>query len=181
MKKQGQHIYLLGFMGCGKSTLGRFLANILKRPFADTDVLVEVKMGMSVLTIFEQLGEKRFRELELEVLAGLAADCAHGKVIALGGGTPVREKAWPLLQSSGRTIYLQRTPDQLYTHVRHSNHRPVLQRGDEDMQLHIENLLHDRDPWYRRADYIFPCEDSWDVEETAERLINLLEGKNENN
>lgn len=179
MIKKCDHIYLLGFMGCGKSTLGRILANQLHRPFEDTDILIEVKMGMSVTTIFQEFGEKRFRELELEVLHELVRDCSQKKVIALGGGTPAREEAWPLLKSSGRSVYLYRTPDQLHQHVRHSTHRPILQQQKENIRGHIQNLLHEREPYYRRADYIFICQDSWDVEETADRLIKLLEGIHE--
>ena len=178
--KNCKHIYLLGFMGCGKSTLGRTLASRLNRPFADTDVLVEVKMGMSVTTIFQEFGEKRFRELELAVLRELARDCAQSKVVALGGGTPARDEAWPLLQASGQTVYLFRTAEQLYEPVRHSTHRPVLQQQKGNIRGHSESLLASRDPYYRRADIVFSCEDSWGIEETTERLIKHLEGTHEN-
>lgn len=169
-------------MGSGKSTLGRKLANTLKMPFLDTDVLVEVKVGMSVTTIFEKLGEQRFRELEFEVLAELARDHENSKVVALGGGTPVLEKAWPLLQSSGTTIYLQRTAEQLYDHVRHSDHRPVLKRAErKDLLQHVQNLLLERSPFYSRADHTFVCGDEWGIDETIEHLLRLVEENHENN
>ncbi|KAA3655088.1 MAG: shikimate kinase [Calditrichaeota bacterium] len=181
-KIENKHIYLLGFMGCGKSTLGRKLANILDMPFVDTDILVEVKVGMTVSTIFEMLGEAKFRELELEVLAELASDGKIAKVVALGGGTPTLENVWPLLQNSGTTIYLQRTAEQLYDHVRHTDHRPVLKRAErKDLLQHVQNLLHARTPYYARANHTFICDDDWGIDETIERLLKLIEENHENN
>ncbi|KAA3616002.1 MAG: shikimate kinase [Calditrichaeota bacterium] len=182
MKMKRKHIYLLGFMGCGKSTLGRKLAQALDMPFVDTDIMIEVKAGMSVTTIFAQLGETKFRELEKEILIDLAQNWEEDSVVALGGGTPAQIGAWPLLQASGTTVYVERTPEQLYNHVRFTNRRPVLQEvKQEELLGHIEKLLEKRVTNYLKADHIFNCKDEWGVDETIDHLVKLLKKSDEEN
>jgi len=142
-------IFLLGFMGCGKSTIGRLLAAQLKWNFIDLDEQIVAQAQMPIEQIFAAHGEPYFRNLELAWLEQMRA--SESVVIALGGGTAAQESAWPVLQH-GLSIYLRCHPDELFRRLKDDPHRPMLGHMPPAERLAvIKNLLTIREPFYNRA------------------------------
>ncbi|MGH7456965.1 MAG: shikimate kinase, partial [bacterium] len=139
-------IFLIGFMGCGKSTIGRLLANQLNWNFIDLDERIVAHEQMPIEQIFAVHGEPYFRALELALLEPLRS---HEKmVVALGGGTPAQEAAWSVLRH-GLTIYLRCHPDELFRRLKDDHQRPMLGRMPPyERLLQIKNLLTLREPFY---------------------------------
>ena len=104
-------LFLIGYMGCGKSTLGRRLARRLGAEFADTDALIERREGASVADVFRYEGEERFREVEREVLEQTLAGTAA--VVSTGGGLPVWRDNMARMNAAGFTVYLRREAEQM--------------------------------------------------------------------
>lgn len=175
-QRANKNLYLLGFMGCGKSQLGAMLGQTLRWPFVDIDALIEAEQGMSIAQIFQRFGEMHFRALELRALEELSQSPGH--VVALGGGTAARPQAWPYLRTSGLSIYIKRSAQQLYVQLQGSTDRPMLKKAPPSDPLgFIKSLLAQREPFYLQADIIFECKDGWSREETIVHLLNILEGK----
>ncbi len=171
-----KNIYLLGFMGSGKTHLGARLAEMLEWPFVDIDVLIEGEQGMTIADIFAKYGEPYFRQLELDALKTVSK--LQGRVVALGGGTPARPQAWPYLKESGLTVYIKRSPEQLLVQLRHDTTRPLLRQAPPgDPLSFIRALLAEREPFYMQADLVLECKDGWTKEETFHHLLCLLEDK----
>ncbi|MFQ5630185.1 MAG: shikimate kinase [bacterium] len=171
--KYPKNIYLVGFMGSGKTRQGELLAKALNREFVDTDRLLTEEYNMSITEIFNKFGEPQFRRLELEKLRFISKFRKH--VVALGGGTVVNEEAWPILWHSGRTIYLQRSPQQLVEQLRKFENRPLLKNTPQEELLEfVSEMLEKREPHYFKADYTFECQDGWEKEETARHLYAFI-------
>ena len=134
---QMQNIVLIGMPGCGKSSVGRALADSLNRPFFDADTEIETRAGCSIPEIFAKQGEGAFRKLESEVLADLGK--RSGSVIATGGGSVTRPENYPSLHQNGQIVWLTRPLELLPT-----NGRPVSQANP------LESLLAARAPLYER-------------------------------
>lgn len=144
-------LVLIGLPGCGKSTVGRSLARRLDLPFADTDQLIEQRIGCSIREFFEREGEARFRDIEQEVLESLAQ--AQARVLATGGGAVLRPANRQALRAAGKVIYLRASADELWRRLRHDTQRPLLQVSDP--QARLRQLYADRDPLYREtADFV---------------------------
>jgi len=155
MKKD--NIVLIGFMGSGKSTLGIRLSYRLRRVIEDTDKLIEKKTGRSISDIFARDGEEAFRTMETQLLKELNEN-ANGKIVAVGGGTPVREENRPLLKSLGTVVYLRIRPESVYERLKGDTTRPLLQ-GDNPREK-IENLMTARkDAYEGSADLIIDVDD----------------------
>ena len=105
-----KHLFITGFMGAGKSTVGRLVAERLGRPFADTDAVIEEREGLSVSALFEARGEEGFRLAEHAALEWLASETPH--VIATGGGVVLRPDNQALLRRAGTVVYLSVTPEE---------------------------------------------------------------------
>ena len=172
-------IYLAGFMGSGKSTIGPILANTLGYEFVDIDKLIEVKAGKRISEIFETEGEQVFRALEREMLIEVGNKSQH--VIALGGGTIANEENFQLAHQSGIIVYLQLSPEEIQQRVQHRNDRPMLkdQNGKllppDLMAQRIRDLLTKREQFYLRADIILPAENQR-VGVTVDKLVKQLRG-----
>jgi shikimate kinase len=142
-----ESIFLWGAPGVGKTTVGRRLARTLGRPFFDTDALVVERAGMSIPSIFAQLGEPAFRALESEVLADAAAN--PGRVISLGGGTVLAPQNRALIAQCGRSIHLRATIATIERRVsRQRLQRPLLAAG-----IPVSTLVAQRLPLYESADH----------------------------
>ncbi len=151
-----QHIFLVGPMGVGKTTVGRQLADLLHRPFIDVDAEIESRCGADIPWIFDMEGEQGFRERESKVLSDIVAN-NPSSVIATGGGVVLSKKNRQLLQACGQVIYLSASKEQLYERMRRDKSRPLLQV--EDREKVIAELLEVRDPLYREvADIVFSAE-----------------------
>jgi shikimate kinase len=174
--KDRKNIYLIGFMGSGKTRQGELLARALNREFVDTDALLTEEYKMSITEIFKEFGEPRFRRLELEKLRFIAR--FQNQVVALGGGTVLSDDAWPVLWNSGKTIYLQRSPQQLVAQLRKFENRPLLKDAPPDELLEsVTKMLEKREPYYFKADYVFACQDGWEKEETARYFYAFVKQK----
>lgn len=138
------NLLLVGFMGTGKSTLGRLLARRWNRPFVDTDEVVERLAGKSVSDIFAQDGEPAFRALERQVVESRLPE--SGAVVACGGGLVVPEGMGPLVASKGVVITLFASPEAIVRRVGGRSHRPLL--AGEDPAARVRELLAAREKAY---------------------------------
>lgn len=147
-------VYIVGFMGSGKSTAGRKLALSLGWQFIDLDKKIEESAGKHIPDIFEQDGESRFREIESEVLKETGS--LTETVISTGGGTPCHGDNMDYMLSAGLTIYLKMTPEQLTRRLLDSSgERPLIKNvPDDQLQTFIENMLSAREKWYGKANLI---------------------------
>lgn len=141
------NVILVGFMGAGKSTVGRLVARRLGGCFVETDQMITAKEGRSIPEIFADHGEARFRALEEEMLRLLALK--SGDVIATGGGLPCREGRPEMLRALGTVVWLSGDFDALYARALRAGERPMLAgRSREE----VEQLYREREPFYRQAD-----------------------------
>ena len=138
-----ERIYLVGFMGAGKSTVGRELSLKLRCPFLDLDSEIERAEGMPVREIFSRFGEPRFRELEREHLIRLSAATA---VIALGGGAYINGENRKVVNETGVAVWLDASFDRIQERVRPDGSRPLLADVEQARKLYGERL-----PTYRLA------------------------------
>ena len=146
-----KNIVLIGMMGCGKTTVGRLLAQRMGRELVDTDTLIEERERRSIPDIFAREGEAHFRALELELCRELSR--RRGLVIACGGGLPLQDEAIAALKAGGVVLWLDRDPGETYDSLDVSG-RPLAQAGREDFLRRSRS----RAPVYRRwADHIVPC------------------------
>ncbi len=149
-------IYLTGFMGSGKSTIGPILANTLGWDFYDLDFVIEKKEGKKVSKIFEEKGEEYFRKLENETLLELSEK--DNLIIALGGGTVTSQSNIDLMKKKGKIIYLKISPESAYKRLRFKRDRPVLTRDNtvnlekDEFIKKIDELLNKRKKFYEQAD-----------------------------
>ena len=149
-----QNIALIGFMGTGKSSVGRLLAQHLHFKFVDTDEMIESLAGRSISQIFAQAGEDVFRGIERQVVAELAK--AQRTVISTGGGLAANTENLTSLKTHALVVCLWASPDVIWGRVHAQTHRPLLQ-GADPMQK-IRDLLAKREPFYKQADVLVNTE-----------------------
>ena len=163
------NIVICGFMGCGKSTVGKCLAKKTGRRFVDMDDYIEKKAGMTVAKIFEKYGEQGFRDLEHEACVELAAE--SGLIIASGGGALTFERNTQTFRGKDIVILLDVPQKVIRERLKNDTKRPLLQRPDKDRVM--EELYNKRLPYYRKAaDITIPGQDS--PLKTASEIINAL-------
>lgn len=152
-------IFLIGYMGSGKSTLGKTLAGRLRASFADMDRAIEAQAGMSVAEIFAERGEAFFRQMEREFLAAQGqSEGLH--IVATGGGAACQPGNMELMNRVGRSVYLKMSPAQLVGRLSAAGRekRPLI-RGMNDAQLldFIATNLAAREPFYEQAQLVIDC------------------------
>ena len=141
------NIILTGFMGTGKSTLGRLLAQKIGYDFVDTDIQIEKQIGQSITNIFQTQGEAAFRQLESELVEELAQQ--EGLVIATGGGLVLNPKNIVALSQTGRIICLTASPEEILARIsKQPETRPLLL--EKDPLAKINELLSQRDVVYKQ-------------------------------
>ena len=152
----GNHVLLIGFMGSGKTTIGRALSYRLECAVEDTDKLIESAAGMSISEIFATKGEGAFRRMETDQLYKILQD-PNPKIYSLGGGTPVQMANQPLIKKCGKVIYLKISPEAVYERLKGDTKRPLLQCADPLAK--IQKLIKEREPAYLRcADLVIDVE-----------------------
>ncbi|WP_395698595.1 3-dehydroquinate synthase [Methylocella sp.] len=167
---KGRSIVLVGFMGCGKSSSGRRLAQRLGLPFVDADVEIEAAAGMTISEIFAKHGEAFFRDGERRVVARLLED--GPRVVATGGGAFLNEGTRARIRASGLSVWLKAEPDVLWRRVRKRSHRPLLQGPDAEKTMRA--LIAERYPHYAKADLTVVSRDG--PHETAvEEIVSAIE------
>ena len=144
-------IILIGYMGAGKTTVGRQLGMALGIPFYDLDWYIEGRMRKTVPQLFAERGEESFRLVERNMLHEVAE--FEDVVLSCGGGTPCFFDNMDYLNSQGETIYLKASPEVLYGHLKMGRtERPLLKgKSAEEMQQFITNQLAQREPFYSKA------------------------------
>jgi shikimate kinase len=164
--RQINNLALVGFMGTGKSSVGRLVADQLRFSFVDTDELIEAHAGKSIREIFAQEGEAAFREREREMVAKLSA--LKNTVIATGGGLAANEENLTSLKRHALVVCLWASPETIWERVRNQTHRPLLH--DPDPLGKIRQLLTDRQPYYRQADVLLNAA-TRSLQEVAQQVI----------
>jgi len=162
-------IYLVGFMGCGKSTVGRLLADRLGWMFVDLDQEIERRSGKTIDQIFQQHGEMRFRQMERETLLQQMGFARQGnaRVLALGGGAFADPLNRQRMEGEGVSVWLKCPVDTLWQRVSGDTHRPLAQdRGEFDW------LYQQRLTYYQGADFTIPG-DTEGPEEVVGRILAL--------
>ena len=144
----GSNVILTGFMGTGKSTIGRLVATRLGCGFVDMDILIEAREGRIISRIFAESGEAYFRRLEADLCRELAA--RSGLVIATGGGALVPEQNLRVMESSGLVICLDCDPETLWQRIGQNEDRPMLAARDSGRFDRLAALLAKRAPAYGR-------------------------------
>lgn len=149
------NIFLIGFMGSGKSNFGKKLAHQLSKDFLDLDEMVESAEGKNISHIFSDHNETYFRKVERDFLFTLNQDL--NAVIALGGGTPCDEVNWTHIHDNGLTVYLKESESILYGRLKQSRStRPLISSmDDETLRSFIQEKLRERSVYYDRADITF--------------------------
>jgi shikimate kinase len=148
---QFKRIYIIGFMGCGKTTTGKKLADCLKWSFIDLDREIEETAGKTINEIFSESGEESFRRLEAETIRNI--DIQRDSVISVGGGTPCFSNNIDFMNKSGLVIYLRMTPQQLESRLSgEAGKRPLLKNiAKNELHQHIEKRLSEREKYYNKA------------------------------
>ncbi len=162
-------IFLIGFMGSGKTTLGRKLASRLGYAFMDLDHILEAQAGMTIAEYFTQFGERAFRELESEILKQTSYPA--NAVISTGGGLPCFFDNMEWMKAHGKTIYIKLSPKTLASRLeKEKDKRPVLRehRGD-DLVAFIQGKLAEREVFYNQASIV-----SYGLNLTAEKVEKIL-------
>lgn len=161
-------LFLCGFMGCGKTALGKVLAKRLQLPLVDMDDLIVQREGMTIPEIFEQKGEPYFRKLESELLEELAQT---PQIVSCGGGAMVNPlNVLPIRQYNGIVVYLQQKFAVCYDRIKDDPNRPIVQSHTKE---ELQRLFETRERWYQtNATYSVLAGETPD--ESANRVIRVL-------
>ncbi|MEI6655500.1 MAG: shikimate kinase [Verrucomicrobiota bacterium] len=146
------NIVLIGFMGCGKSTVGRELHRLLGYPLVDMDAILEERADKPITRIFAEDGESAFRDMESRLLEELAQSPESGHIIATGGGVVSRPENRAWLQRLGYVVWLCAPAVVILNRTRNNAERPLLHSADPADR--IKNLLAEREPWYRESAHL---------------------------
>ncbi len=163
------HLILIGFMGSGKTTVGKKLSESLHIPFVDTDEEIEKASGMKIADIFSRYGEPYFRDLETQEIRRLSED-AQRKVISAGGGLAAQERNRPYLKQMGTVVFLQARTESLIERLAGDTERPMLKGAD--LRERIETLMEQRREAYERAADLSVWTDEKNIEEIVEEIKN---------
>ena len=172
--KKKENVLLIGFMGAGKTTVGKKLSYKLRVPVEDTDKLIERRAGKTITEIFASEGEEAFRQMETEELVEISKR-KYRRIFSVGGGTPVREQNRALLKKCGKVVYLRVKPETVWERVKEDTTRPLLQC--EDPLAKIRDLMEARKEAYESCADLIVDVDEMSAEECAEKLALWLEEK----
>ena len=164
-------IYLIGYMGAGKPTITKLLANKLRIPLYDTDKEIEKKQKRSVSDIFKKDGKLHFRMLETELLKNIT----QNSIIACGGGLPIHNNNMRLINSKGISIYLKASSNCLFNRLKNEKeNRPLIKnKTDEELEFFIKNELQNRSPFYNLANHTILVDDK-STDEVLREINSLI-------
>lgn len=170
-------IFLIGYMGAGKSTMGKALAKTMDLTFIDLDDFIVNRQHKTVSEIFEEVGEDGFRQIERKALIEVAA--YENVVISLGGGTPCFFDNMDIVNKAGKSVYLRPSEEVLLQRlIKGKNKRPLLaQKSDDEILQVIREQLAWREPYYLRASLVFEAshlENKEDIHFHSEELARML-------
>ncbi len=169
-------IYLIGYMGSGKSKIAESLSKVLKYSVADTDKMVEERIGSTIDNIFRTEGQEYFRDVEKDVLR--QTERFDNIVISTGGGTPCYYDNMSWMKMHGLTVYLEANPGLLFHRLATNKaNRPLISNLDDvELMEQINGHLAIRIPVYRKADLIVPAADL-DAKELAAKIKSFKKSK----
>lgn len=162
------NIVMIGFMGCGKTTVGKRLAKELEYAFLDMDLFIEEEEKMTIRQIFENKGESYFRRLETESLKKILEQTKH-TIFSTGGGLPLREENAKLLQKLGFVVYLRVKKETVLERLKDDRTRPLLDCDDPAQK--VEELLNYRDPIYEVGAHLVIDVDGKTVSEIIDEVV----------
>ena len=167
-------IFLIGFPGCGKTTLGKATAMVLNCPFTDLDEYIEEQTGQTVVELFAKHGEAHFRRLERQALRELAR--RYG-IVACGGGTPCDKRNMELMNTHGITVWLTTSEERIISRLclpEHRAKRPqIASLTDEEIAAYVHRTINLRTPHYAKAQLQFDSTRIETAEETQETALEL--------
>jgi shikimate kinase len=171
--ENSKKIFLLGFMGSGKTTVGKKLANKLNRSFFDLDAEIEKEKGSKIEDIFTSRGEDYFRKVEKELL-NRYCNKEEGFVLALGGGTPCFFNNMDVINEVGTSIYIKYNSGILTSRLLNANTvRPLVAgKNEEELRRFIEKMLQQREPFYAQSKFTFE-KNNIRLEDILELIKNL--------
>lgn len=169
------NIFLIGFMGAGKSTIARTLQRELGFPLVEMDERIVQEQGMSINDIFAQYGEAHFRDIESQLVVDLGKQ--EPSVVSCGGGVVVRPENTQNMKKSGRIVLLKASPETIFERVRNSTDRPIL-NGHMNVE-YIAELMEKRRALYEEAADITIQTDGKTREQICEEIIGKLRDTNE--
>jgi len=170
-----KNIYLVGFMGTGKTSVGKEAARRLKRQFVDLDDLIELREKRLIRDIFAKNGEPYFRKIEKKVLREVSAE--KGFIVACGGGIVTEKENIKVMKNTGTIICLSASPAVILKRTSGYAHRPLLNVSEPKKQ--IEVLLKLRAPYYAQADKSIDTSEL-SIKQVADKIVKLVSGRNKN-
>ncbi|HEY7211314.1 MAG TPA: shikimate kinase [Bryobacteraceae bacterium] len=167
--KRTPALYLVGFMCCGKTTVGRAVAEELGWCFIDIDAAIEAEQGKQIRDLFRERGEAEFREMETETLRKYVSsiECGNPCVLALGGGAFVQPQNWEIIENNGVTVWLDCTLETILQRLGDDATRPLAQDRSG-----LAQLYGDRRPLYGRADFRVEV-DTDDISVIVNKILQL--------
>ena len=173
-------VFLIGYMGCGKTTLGEPLARLLGWRFVDLDIYIEEKCGMTAKEVFQNRGEAYFRELEREALQEVAATSGD-VIVACGGGTPLQPGNMEQMNRVGITVWLRTSVERIVSRLvlpEQRSKRPLLNNmTDEQIKESVKKGLKARNKYYKKAQLQFDStylESEEEINDSAQQLALIL-------
>ena len=164
-----EHIFLIGFMGCGKSTNAACLAEMTGAKQVEMDQMIVENEGMAIADIFKEKGEPYFRELETDLIKSFAG--VEPAVISCGGGAVLKEENVRFMKESGKIVLLTAEPETIYERVKNSAERPVL-NGNMNVS-YIKDLMEKRRPKYEAADDVRVATDGKTAGEICGEILEI--------
>ncbi|HJB28920.1 MAG TPA: shikimate kinase [Candidatus Blautia faecavium] len=173
-KEKKKNIYLIGFMGCGKTTVSNYLHKEYNRKQIEMDEEIQKEEGMSISEIFSQKGEAYFRELETKLLRRLGRE--ENFVVSCGGGVPMRETNVKEMKQNGKIVLLLAEPETIYERVKSSHNRPLLE-GHMNVE-YIAGLMEKRREKYQAAADVCVYTDGREVSEICREILKRTDCEN---
>ena len=163
------NLYLVGFMGSGKTAVANEVTETTNLKYIEMDEFIEKKENRSINNIFEDSGEDYFRKVEKEVLKEISLN--DNQIVSCGGGVVIDEDNINLMKNTGILICLQAKPEVIYQRVKNQKHRPLLNVNDP--QVKIMELLKARTPYYEKANYIIETDDL-SIKQVAQKVKSIF-------
>ena len=164
-----KNLFLIGFMGCGKSTMARLLAKKTGKKLIEMDETIEAEAGISINEIFAKYGETYFRDLETDLIRRIAKE--GNAIVSCGGGAVLREENISVMRENGKIVYLSATPQTIYDHIHEQTNRPLL-NGNMNVE-YIGQLMEKRLPIYEKAADVTVCVDEKEKNTILELILTL--------